>query len=372
MITFPPLFSRTSTGAIQTWQIFVKDDYFRVESGQIDGKKTLTEPNYCVGKNIGKANETTPHEQACLEAGAKFDKKKKSKGYFENIKDIDVKIFVEPMLAKKFEDRKDKIEYPVIIQVKQNGARCVATKNGLFTRTGEQFLTCPHIEESLASIFKEYPDAVLDGELLCPEYRERLCDTMKLIRRSVHIEQSHLDESRKLVKYVVYDCFNVMGVTSDDGYQDRQSAFESILKGNSYCVPIESFTCKNEEEIYRYHGKFVETGEEGSIIRVLNKPYEFKRSAHLCKLKNFDDAEGEILDILAGSGNWGHCAKIITLKWKDKTFNATYKGNQEDGIEFLANKDKYIGRMVTFTFNALTGYGVPNYAQVDLANGFKN
>lgn len=370
--TYPILYSRTSTGAVQTWQIFVKDSSFSVESGQLEGKKVISEPNYCEGKNIGKTNETSPNEQALLEAQSKFDKKKKSKGYFESIEDIDEETFINPMLAKKYQDYEDKIKEEVIIQPKQNGSRCIATKNGLFTRTGERFFTCPHIIESLQGIFKKCPEAVIDGELLCTDYRNRLNETMKLIRRDVHIEPHHLEESRKLVKYIVYDCFNIEFITSDDGYERRKVAFEAVLKGNKYCIPIESIYCKNKEEVYKQHGKYVENAEEGSIIRLLNEPYVFKRSSALLKLKNTDDSEGEILDILTGSGNWGDCGKVITLKWKGKVFNATFKGTQEDSREFLNNKEKYIGRIVTFTYNGLTGKEfVPNYAQVDFANAFK-
>ena len=104
MKTLPTLFSRTSTGAIQTWQMIVDDNKYYSITGQQDGKKIENEPTVCEGKNIGKKNETSPSEQAYSEAQAKWDKKSKT-GYTTDVKKIDeCTSYVEPMLAKSFED----------------------------------------------------------------------------------------------------------------------------------------------------------------------------------------------------------------------------------------------------------------------------
>jgi DNA ligase-1 len=72
MKSLPTLFSRTSTGAIQQWTVQIDGNKFRVESGQQDGKKVLSEWTTCLGKNIGRANETSPAEQATSEAQSKL------------------------------------------------------------------------------------------------------------------------------------------------------------------------------------------------------------------------------------------------------------------------------------------------------------
>ena len=71
---FDTIYKRTSAGKIQQWTIEVKDNKFRTVSGQIDGKKTTSSWTECFGKNIGKANETTPRLQAMFEAEAKHTK----------------------------------------------------------------------------------------------------------------------------------------------------------------------------------------------------------------------------------------------------------------------------------------------------------
>ncbi len=165
-MNFPILYSRTSKGGVQTWKIEVTGNSYVMITGLIDGKKTTSKPTVVKGKNIGRANETTPEQQALSEARSKFDKKAKT-GYFEDIAEIDNMAYVEPILANKYFERivKNKVVFPAIVQCKFNGARCIATKDGLTSRKGERYLTCPHIEESLKTFFARYPDAVLDGEL---------------------------------------------------------------------------------------------------------------------------------------------------------------------------------------------------------------
>jgi len=49
--------------------------------------------------NTGRSNERTSEQQAVFESEALW-KKKKDSGYNEDVKQIDVSKFVEPMLAK--------------------------------------------------------------------------------------------------------------------------------------------------------------------------------------------------------------------------------------------------------------------------------
>lgn len=119
-MTLPTLYSRTSTGAIQNWTIEVKDDAYCTHFGQVDGKQQTTAYTICKPKNEGKMNATTGAEQALKEAQALW-KKKKDGGCFESINDIDSITFTEPMLAKKYEDYADEIEFPVYSQPKLDG-----------------------------------------------------------------------------------------------------------------------------------------------------------------------------------------------------------------------------------------------------------
>jgi len=62
-----------------------------IEHGQVDGKKQLTNDVISEGVNIGKANETTPLEQALLTLDRKVIKQKE-KGYSTDIQETEQKI----------------------------------------------------------------------------------------------------------------------------------------------------------------------------------------------------------------------------------------------------------------------------------------
>lgn len=376
MKSLPTLFSRTSTGAIQQWTVQIDGNKFRVESGQTDGKKVLSEWTICEPKNVGRANATTAEEQALSEAEAKWDKKLKT-GYTTDVKKIDsCTAYVEPMLAKNFEDRLDKIDWDegVFVQNKYNGARCVATYDGervrLTTRKGEEYLSVGHIAKDLEKFFEDYPDAVLDGELFSYEHRQKLNELMSVIRKTKKITEDDLKKSEEMVRFHIYDGYRI-GPTTEScvKYSVRKKAIDELLpKYSKYYRKVETELAHSLDEVRAIFNKYVDDGQEGVIVRVPSAPYEHKRSSFLLKWKPLEDDEAVIVDILEGSGNWAGTGKIITLKWKDKTFNATFKGTMEEGAKFLKEKKNWIGKEVKFQYNGLTGLSIPNYARVDIAN----
>jgi DNA ligase-1 len=111
--------------------------------------------------------------------------------------------------------------------------------------------------------------------------------------------------------------------------------------------------------------------QEGGILRKMDAPYEHKRSKNLVKVKSEDDDEAIILDITDGDGNWKGAATNVTLKWKNKTFDAVFKGSYETRAKILKEKKNWIGKEVTFLYMGLTGLGTPNYGRVDPENCFK-
>jgi ATP-dependent DNA ligase len=65
--SLPILYNLDKNGKERVWEIWVAGDTIHKLSGLKDGKKVPWERSF-EGKNIGKANETTPEEQAVLEA----------------------------------------------------------------------------------------------------------------------------------------------------------------------------------------------------------------------------------------------------------------------------------------------------------------
>ncbi len=364
---YPTLYARSTTGKVLEWFVEQQDDKYRVVSGQRDGKHVTNEWTTASPKNVGKVNETSGTSQAILEIHALYTKKKKQK-YKDTVEDIDVQTFFKPMLAKNYKD------YPIddfskwCSQIKYNGGRCIATKDGLFTRTGERYLSIPHIENDLRLVFEANPDLVFDGELFNYEYRQQLNELMKLIRKTVNITENDLIKSEQLVQYHVYDMY--VPDKPDMPYNRRKDALDTILSfGQSkYYRPVSSIVHSDKNDLENRLNEVISDGQEGLILRKLDSIYENKRSRNLLKMKIEDDAEGVIQQVNEGTGNWADKCKSFTLLWHGKEFDASLVGSMEQAEDIWKDQQNWINRRVTFKYMGLTGLGTPNFARIDYNN----
>tara|TARA_R110000868_G_scaffold32231_1_gene117458 strand:+ start:1213 stop:2352 length:1140 start_codon:yes stop_codon:yes gene_type:complete len=369
------LFSRDTKGKVRVWWMDQQGERYRTNSGLQDGEIVTSEWTVAEAKNAGKKNETSSISQATKEVEAKYKKQLKS-GYFKSIKDIDRKTFVEPMLAKQYKDYKEDIDFSKgqwVLQVKLNGNRCIATKDGLFTRTGETYTSVPHISKSLESFFNSNPDAILDGELYNYDLRQQLNELSKLVRKTVHLTPEDFAQSKKLIQYYIYDGYGFNGMDESVSYDKRKKWIDDNLSKCNECIKVLKYqSIFNKDSFNKFYQTYINDGEEGGILRNALGGYEHKRSKNLLKIKPEDDAEFKIIDIQEGNGNWAGKAKIISVKMSNgEVFDATFKGSMEDAAICLKEKSKWIGKTVTINYFGLTGLGTPNYAQFNYRNCIK-
>lgn len=167
-----PIFKRDNKGNTRVWQIEQDGASYRVLSGILGGTIVPTGWTHAKGKR-GRSDL----QQAEFEVGAayKFHLKRE---YFENEKDIDTPRFFKPMLARKYEKFSQGFAQP-----KLDGIRCVARKEGLFTREGQPIRGAPHIHETLMPVFGKQPELVFDGELYNHELKDDFNTIISLVRR---------------------------------------------------------------------------------------------------------------------------------------------------------------------------------------------
>lgn len=360
MITEPTLYKRTSSGKIQIWYAEIDGAAYRTTSGQLDGKKTTSEWTYVEGKNIGRANETTPEEQAIKQVEALYEKQLKAK-YFRNIEDVDQKLFFEPMTAKKWQDRKDKITLDMVyIQPKLDGMRCVAQKSGLTSRNGEPIVSVPHIMEALVPFFEKYPDVVLDGELYNHDLKDDFNKIMSLCKKTKNIKDSDFAEAKEKVQFHIYDSFLPNNPTAD--FDRRIEFVDNFVPANPSLVLVKTMIV-HIDDVDETAAEFIAEGYEGAMIR-LPGPYVNKRSDTLLKWKEMQDEEFRIVQIIEGNGNKAGWAASVELALPNgQVFNAGVIGKEEYARELLRTKDEHIGKMGTVVFQNYTPDGIPRFGK---------
>ena len=115
------------------------------------------------------------------------------------------------------------------------------------------------------------------------------------------------------------------------------------------------------DEVWDYHTECVSKGYEGVIIRNFKGTYEFGfRSNNLIKLKVFNDAEFEIVDVLEANGRDSGTA-IFVCKCKGGLFNAKPQGTRDLRREYLERADEIIGKKVTIQYQGLSDDGIPRF-----------
>lgn len=354
------IYKKTQTGATQEWTIEVVKNKYRTISGQVDGKKIVNEWTIVYGKNEGKANATTDSEQCMKEAIAKRTKKLET-GYFENIKHINKTQYFEPMLAAKWEDRKDKIEYPIFSQPKLDGIRCIVTADGMFTRNGKEIISAPHIFEALKPVFEQKPDYIFDGELYADKFANDFNKIVSLVKKSKPTAED-LKESAKSIDYHIYDFPSWNKV-----FTYRMAALRglNLLFDLPKCIVIvETVEVKSEAAVMSEYERLVDKGYEGQILRV-NGEYENKRSKNLLKHKSFIDEEYQIIDVCEGEGNKTGMVGYMVFETADgKPFKSNVKATFEESEEMFRNRKQLIGKQATVKYFNLTPDGIPRFPYV--------
>ena len=301
------------------------------------------------------------------------------------------KMKVKPMLAYKVGAKpltEQQLEAGVYVQPKLDGTRCVIQSEfaewfdssgkeysgqivKAYSRTGKEWKNITHILKKLVPFFKAYPNVVLDGEL----YNHGLNDDFEQIISMVR-KQKPTDEDRakaeKAIQFHVYDIIVPKGghketlkpgENSDMIFSERNKFLRMNFgrhKVGNYFGLLQFALCNTTEEIQAAHQINLDSGYEGSIVRI-NAPYEQKRSYTLQKVKDFHDDEATITGYIEGVGKRkGTLGKFLMIDDEGNEFGCPPgKGyNYADLTHILENAETdYVGKRATFTYFERTKSG---------------
>ena len=351
------LYQRATNQKVNTFEVEVQGNCFRTITGFEDGIKTESAWTCCEPKNTGKKNATTAEQQAQKEAEA-LHRKKLELGFFENINDIDKSTLFKPMLAVDFNEYKDKITYPVYVQPKLDGIRCIVRKDGMWSRNGKRIVSAPHIYENLKHFFISDPDLILDGELYIHSNKNDFNTICSLVKKTKPTKED-LTESARLIEYWIYD------VPSEVGRYDVRKVKLYEFYHVDKIKTIVTHLAKDENEVKKHYGKFIEEGFEGLMVRIPKGNYENKRSKHLMKYKTFFDSEFTIIDVFEGKGKLQNKVGQMLFKTEQgHDFYSTVNGDETYLTELWNKKDELIGKKATVKYFELTEDLVPRFPKV--------
>lgn len=349
---FPTLYGRDSKDRIKVWQIGVVQtqsgtaDIF-TEHGLEGGTMQTATVHVREGKNLGRANETTPFEQAVKEAEAKWTKQRDQKGYREDKSALD-ELPLRPMLAHRYDKRAHNIKWPAYVQPKLDGIRMIATvRQGsvdYVTRNGKPLTTVPHLTDELLQAFA--PGTIVDGELFNPE----------MVLQDIVSGAKRASEKSARLQFWIYD------LVDDRQFLHRSATIEEALLPGlfTHLVRVATQRCDQESEMRDLHMAFVRGGYEGTIIRNAAGRYaRGKRSADLQKVKDFHDEEFTIVGGKDGVGKEEGCVTFHCVTADGVEFDVRPRGTEEQRRAWYRDLDQLVGKKLTVRYFNFTPDGKP-------------
>lgn len=308
------LYGKTRTGKTKYWSAWVVErgasghPEIHYEWGMVDGKKQLTVDVIDKGVNEGKANETTPLEQAKLTLDRKA-KKKSEEGYTSNVDDTDncndsfdlSKRFPKELCFYKPKNsitenkirELDKVGRAVYT-VKRDGMMHIIRKTNelgveIYSRRMDLMTDkYPHIVEELQNIPFSF---VLLGEIILDKDGKDDFKSVSSICRSDPDKAIQRQKELGLVKYYIFDIAFMSGkggspwlpcLLTNETYLDRIDLFESNigchLKSDSHIQLCELLNYEPQSDGRFVHERFngkshkkclkemVDRGLEGLVV----------------------------------------------------------------------------------------------------------
>ena len=378
---FPTLYSKSKTGKTQVWQIQVIKSggdgpaaagggsptaIIRVTYGYEDGKQVVNEKEITKGKNLGKVNQTTPYEQALLDAQSTWEGKIDT-GYAEKLSNAQAPSLassnavaahktISPMLAQDYHKQGKKIIFPCYVQAKLDGVRSIFFNNALTSRNGKAFTGLDHIIAELAPATEE--GLILDGEVYSTTLSFQ--QFVGLVKKKTYTAADK--EQLKHVNLWVYDCVN------DQPFEQRLQILKTFFAKHKFTqihlLPTEE--CARREDLKGFHDKYVLEGNEGLMVRNKQGMYQLgARSYDLQKYKEFEDKEYKVTGFTDGQGLEKGLVIWTCVTPEGNSFQVRPRGTHEDRAaifkDVTKHPAKYIGKELTVRFQELSNDGIPRF-----------
>lgn len=322
------------------------------------------------GKNIGKSNETTPGQQAVLEANSRV-LKQIDKGYVRTQEEALVPVTngigkKKPQLSTDIRKLSEKqlasIDWDTTyLQPKLNGNRGMVDEV-LYSRSGNEFLNLGHIVAALEGTPLS-EKLHLDGEIYKHDGT-----ALQVINGLIKKKQP----GTETLQYWLYD--SVSDLQFIERYWWLEKAYKATIEMKpelaNVLVLTETVKVSSMLEALEQHEENIKRGFEGSILRWGREGYcDDKRVITSLKLKPFEDHEFKVVDYEWGTPNRDkdHNDLLVPVLWYEISpggprGKVTAPGDMYEKDAIGRSIDDHMGRLMTITHMGYTLDGIPDIA----------
>lgn len=243
---------------------------------------------------------------------------------------------------------KSKIVYPVRVEPKLDGLRCIAVRHEgkvtLYTRNGNEIETLPTIKAALEAHMPD--ETVFDGEAMGKDWNQS---------NSVIASTKNAKDDAGMF-YNVFDSMTFddwKEKTNETSLSDR--VIETKLRlatfpEGSPVVQVYGIIANDERELLEFYQECLNRGFEGVMVKYLDFPYIFDRSHAVEKLKPVTTYEGVIVGHYLGrkgTKNEGRFGGFHLVLPNGVVTRVGGGYDDKDRAEIaLAGPDSYIGRVM--------------------------
>jgi len=336
------LYGVDKNGGAKIWKVWTEGATIFVQHGKLGGKQQVKE-TVCKGKNQGRANETSPEQQAVLEAESKY-RKQLDKYYKPTLEEAQVATTEGVMLAHDYLKQGHRIDDNFWASRKLDGLRLKSELvNGeivLHSRGGKTYPVPPHLEDQLKTLHESSGLSQLDGEFY-------IHDTP--LQKIVSAAKKHNELTPKL-EYHIFDV-----PLENTIWVKRKEVLENLDVSTLSHIFLVENEFASKDALEELQAKYRSEGFEGVMLRNECGMYEFqnKRSADLQKYKLFMDSEAKVVGCREDKNAEG----VLSCEWKGVTFDCKMKGSHN--FRKFEVQQGLIGQWINFSYQDTSIDGVP-------------
>jgi len=260
----------------------------------------------------------------------------------------------EVQLAEKFKEKFVIDKAQIIVEPKLDGVRCIAIVNdgtvNMMARSGKSIV---NVVDTIGKELSKLGNGVYDGEIMSSGFQS--------LMTQIHRKKSPDISDVRLALFDFMPLNDWLNEQPGPIYAERRQMLQERFdqeRGSKFSwVDLVPWRLINPDEIREAHTMYVDQGFEGTMIKDPDATYKRGRGRAVLKLKDFLDADCEVIGIEEGTGR--HAGRLGALIVDYNGVRVNVGSGFSDAERDLIFKDPvaYISRLAEVQFQEETDDG---------------